>query len=129
MSLKVYRDQILEKAVKPWLKAGHRFVLEEDNDSGHGTGKRNIVRKWKEEYDLESYFNCVGAPDLSPIENAWLAPKEHVRRFAHWDDDTLRELAEEGWAELSQKTINDWIDSIPQRLKDVIANDGKFCGF
>lgn len=36
MSLQVYRDQILEPVVKPWLMEGHDFVLEEDGDSGHG---------------------------------------------------------------------------------------------
>jgi hypothetical protein len=38
MSLEMYRDQILEPIVKPWLERGDDFVLEEDNDSGHGGG-------------------------------------------------------------------------------------------
>jgi hypothetical protein len=50
MSHQVYRDQILEPIVKPWLERGDKFVLEEDNDSGHGGGdskKGNIVKTWK----------------------------------------------------------------------------------
>ena len=56
MSQRVYIDQILDPIVKPWLDQGHNFVLEEDGDSGHGPGKSNIVRTWKEEHGLEHYF-------------------------------------------------------------------------
>jgi hypothetical protein len=50
MSLSVYRNQILEPIVKPWLERGDDFVLEEDNDSGHGGDalkRRTIVQSWK----------------------------------------------------------------------------------
>ena len=36
ITAKYYRDGILEGQVKPWLNAGKAFVLEEDQDSGHG---------------------------------------------------------------------------------------------
>ena len=52
MSLQVYKNQILEPIVKPWLERGDDFILEEDNDSGHGTGPKNIVRAWKEKNRL-----------------------------------------------------------------------------
>ena len=48
MTHQVYIDSVLEAAIKPWLDQSDDFVLEEDGDSGHGTGKtRNIVKKWK----------------------------------------------------------------------------------
>ncbi len=53
MKQEVYINQILEPVVKPWLVAGHDFVLEEDSDSGHSPGKSNIVRTWKEKNGLE----------------------------------------------------------------------------
>ena len=36
MSGKVYIDAILEPIVKKWLENGEDFVLEEDEDNGHG---------------------------------------------------------------------------------------------
>ena len=46
MTHQVYIDAILDPVVKPWLDRGDDFVLEEDGDSGHGTGKRrNAVKK------------------------------------------------------------------------------------
>ena len=39
MSQRVYIDSILEPVVKSWLKRGDDFIMEEDGDSGHGSGK------------------------------------------------------------------------------------------
>lgn len=57
MSQQAYIDQILEPIVKPWIENKQDFVIEEDGDSGHGPGKSNIVRTWKQEHGLEFYFN------------------------------------------------------------------------
>ncbi|KAK4119375.1 hypothetical protein N657DRAFT_626809 [Parathielavia appendiculata] len=80
MTMQVYRDHILEPVVGGWLREGQSFVLEEDNDSSHGTSKSNIVRAWKEQSSLESFFNCAQSPDFSPIEKAWQGPKQYVKK-------------------------------------------------
>lgn len=72
-------------------------MLEEDNDSGHGLGKSNIVRTWKQKHGLQYYFNCHSSPDLAPIENAWQPAKQYVKKFPYWDEQDTRELAIEGW--------------------------------
>ena len=106
LSQAVYIEAILEGYVKGLIEEGRQFVLEEDGDSGHGPGKNNPVQKWKESHGLRFYFNCPGSPDFAPIENTWLAVKEGLRRQPHWNNEALKELAEEGWAGLSQKTID-----------------------
>ncbi|USP80407.1 hypothetical protein yc1106_07681 [Curvularia clavata] len=132
MSHQVYRDQILEPIVKPWLQQNPNFVLEEDNDSGHG-GRRstrgNIVQIWKRENGLESYFNCPGLPDLAPIENCWRPPKQFMARFPHWDEFETRKLAVEGWQKVSQHYINEQVDSMPRRLRDCVEMDGQMTGW
>ena len=104
-------------------------VLEEDGDSGHGTSKMNPVRTWKSQANLRYYFNCAHSPDLAPIENAWQALKSHLRKFAHWDEETVWALAQEGWEGLSQETINNWVDSMPLRLQRVIDANGQMTAF
>jgi hypothetical protein len=85
LSLKVYRDQILEPMVKLWLQQHPHFILEEDNDSGHGGGStRNIVANWKRDNHLDHLFNCPNSPDLAPIENCWQVMKQHLKKFPHW---------------------------------------------
>ena len=117
---------LLQRECLNWPKD---WVLEEDGDSGHGTSKRNPVRAWKAANNLISYFNCAHSPDLTPIENAWQAPKSQLRKYSHWDDETIWELALEGWEKLSQETINKWVISMPQRLQDVINRKGQLCGY
>jgi hypothetical protein len=130
MTQQVYIEQILEPIVKPWIEAGHDFALEEDGDSGHGPAHNgNIIRKWKEEHGLEYYFNCSSSPDLSPIENCWLIPKQWLRKWPHWDDTTTQELILEGWKELSQEHINKLVLTMPARLQAVIDSEGKMTGF
>ena len=130
MSRKVYRDEILEKIVKPWL-SGPPFVLEEDQDSAHGVPRegRGIVQTWKRQNNLQFYFNCSGSPDLAPIENAWQVPKQALRKFPHWTKVEMLDIATEAWEEsLPQGVINRWIDSMPQRLEDVISGQGAMTG-
>ena len=76
---------------------GDEFVLEEDRELGHGTGKtRNAVKKWKEDHYLKYYFNCASSPDLAVIENCWQPIEQHVRKYPRWDDASLEELIREG---------------------------------
>ncbi len=96
MSQQVYINQILELIVKRWIQAHQDFVLEEDGDLGHGPGKSNIMRKWKEKNGLESFFHCHNFPDLAPIKNYWQLVKQTLCKYPHWDDAAKKELIYEG---------------------------------
>ena len=52
-------------------------------------------------------------------------PKDWVKKRPHWDDELVEELAQEAWKNIPQKWINDKVDSMPQRLRDVINSDGQ----
>jgi hypothetical protein len=124
-----YIDQILNPIVLPWLVEKQDFLLEEDGDSGHGFGKgTNKVKQWKERHGLKVYQNCAGSPDITPIENSFQVPKEHIRKFTNNNIEGLRELSIEGWAKLKQETINKRVDEMPQRLQDIIDSKGKMTG-
>lgn len=132
MTHQVYIDSILEPIVRLWLEDKQDFVLEEDGDSGHVlycTGWKNPVRSWKEENGFESYFICAQSPDLSVIENCWAIPKMYTRKYPHWDDNTLKELIKEGWAQVSQEFINSRVQEISKRLRDVIVDEGEMTGY
>lgn len=135
MSHRVYIDSILGPIVKSWVldvRAGRLkpFVLEEDGDSGHGGGKKdNPVRRWKTEMSLKHYINCLGSPDLAPIENCWQAPKQALRKIPHWDDFTMQNIINDGWDLVSQPFINERVYSMPKRLQAVIDGEGAMTGY
>jgi transposase len=118
---KVYLE-ILKAEVMNWPSS---VVLEQDGASGHGKGKNSPISRWLQANNHPYYFNCPYSPDLAPIENTWVAPKAWLRKFAHWDTDTVWELAQEGWEALTQEKINMWCDSMPERLRNVIALNGQ----
>ena len=125
----VYVDSILEPVVKPWLEADDEIILEENGNSRHGTGRANLVCKWKQEHSLKSNFNCAQSSDLSPMENFWLIPKSHMRKYSHWDDSTSEELIGEGWAHVSQEFRYSKVDEMPDRLQAVLDCNGDFTGY
>ena len=89
MTGRVYIDSILEPMVKKWLDNGDDFILEEDDDSGHGhtNGRgKNPVWEWKEKNHLKRYKNCPQSPDFSIIENCWQPLKAKLDREPHWSE-------------------------------------------
>ena len=127
MNAQYYRDEILEKHVKPWLQTAD-FVLEEDRDSAHGipVDKDGVVQRWKAQNNLQFYFNCTGSPDLAPIENAWGPLKSDLRTYPHWDLQEMREIVLDSWHHhLQQRSIDKWCRSLPDRLEQVIDLCGK----
>ena len=51
-------------------------------------------------------------------------PKQHLKKFPHWDDCTTKESIFEGWDLVSQRFINEKCPSMPKRLRDVVASEG-----
>lgn len=128
MSMQVFHDIVLQPVISEWVRRGDHFVMEEDNDSGHGGGcGNNIVRRWKRAHNVNSLFTCSQSPDLiaRPIEKAFQHVKEYVRKDPYWDSETVKTAAQEGFDLLSTETVNRWIDGIPQTLKKCIENEGR----
>ena len=102
----------MEPVVKPWIERDDYFISEEDGDSGRG--KRGVnckATRWKEENNPLYDANCPHSPDLSPIENAWQLPKHTIGHVTHWDDATCIKAIKEGWAKLTQESINNCLNS------------------
>lgn len=130
ISMPEYRDIILEKTVKPWLKqlGPQAFILEEDTDCfAHGSASKvNAAQQWKEEHGLRCYFNCGESPDLSPLDSLWPPKKQwQIEPLKDWEDSTLQQAVRDVWAGIDQERINMWVDVMPQRLRQVIDSEGR----
>ena len=60
-----------------------------------------------------------------PIENSWQKPKKYTKKYPHWNEEVLKELVREAWSDLSQKSINKWVKSVPGRLQDYINSEDR----
>ena len=52
-----------------------------------------------------------------------------MSKYPHWDDTTMKALAREGWAKVSQHFINERIKTMPDRFRAVIRGGGVATGF
>lgn len=130
MSQQVYIDSVLNAIIKPLLDAGEKFIMQEDRDSGHGVAENNNkVRRYKKEIGLEYYFNPGKSPDLSVIENAFSPLKQKLANTGHWDEASLQKRAENIWDnEVSYDYINKQIESMEDRMHEILDNEGKMLG-
>lgn len=131
----VYTKEILEPYVLPCAEQAGKetYVLLEDNDSGHGTSKGARVtgpRKWKRDNGVRCIFNAPKSPDLNIVENCWQPLKEYVTRADHFDEDEVINTVHEGWDRaVKQSFINRLVDSMPDRLHQVLDRDGRISSY
>ena len=72
MNQTIYINQILKPVVEPWLQDVSKglakpSILEEDNDSGHGTGLNSMARNIKSQPypdGLASYILCLTSMNM-----------------------------------------------------------------
>lgn len=71
------------------------------------------------------------SPDLNPVENIWALLVRGVygegRQFE--DTDSLLAAINQEWANLDFNTITDLVESMKNRIFNVIFNHGKHCGY
>lgn len=51
-----------------------------------------------------------------------------MRKHPHWDEQSLMDILQEGWDNVSQEYINELVESMPKRLQDVIRLEGGMTG-
>lgn len=132
MSQECYTTQILPH-VRQWMANGdlpERFIMEEDNDSGHGTKNPNsIAYKYKQRNGISFYGNAAYSPDLAIIETCWSCPKGETRRCAHYDDNTLKQLILDGWEKVTHYMVNKMVHSMVKRMEYVKQQNGQMTAF
>lgn len=125
MNTRRYLD-LLEDDLVPYLENEMEddFIYQQDNAAIHVS--REAI-DWFEEKDVPLLPWPARSPDLNPIENLWgiLARRvyEGGRQFA-----TMRELeaeVREAWREIQPNTLESLVNSMPNRLIEVVRRNGK----
>jgi len=122
----VYLNDILKTEVQRWLDEGDtHFILEEDNDSGHGTAKGGgqELKSWKAEKGIELLPNCPRSPDLSIIENVWNHMKQSMEDKYYYSNEELEDAIQRAWNAVPQSWIDKLVDDYFERLEDVLHPD------
>ena len=95
------------------------WILMDDNATCHRSLSSN---SFKSRAGIRTLQWPACSPDLNPIENVWSLLKRSVRKSLRPEDDLsrLEFLLRDAWGKLNQATINNLIDSLPSRIRQVI---------
>jgi DDE superfamily endonuclease/Transposase/Helix-turn-helix domain len=114
--------EIVLDIVFPMLNMMENPIFQEDNAPIH---KCRQVQRLKEELEIPCMEWPPQSPDLNPIENVWRECKKWIQknRVCRNERD-LEEAVTEAWNSSTPEAIIHFIDSMPDRVLEVIKKKG-----
>lgn len=100
-------------------------VFQHDNDPKH---KASIVQTWLVENEINILDWPAQSPDLNPIEHLWDEADRRLRQYQVKisSKEALWESLQQVWGEIEVETCRKLIESLPQRINDVIRAKGGY---
>jgi transposase len=120
--------RILEGNLKPTYKKffphgkrGEQWYFLQDNDPSHTC---HAARQWFHRNGVTVVEFPPWSPDLNPIENLWSQLQIAVDTHNATDEAELEQAIEYEWSHIQTEYLITLVHSMPNRLKQVIANKG-----
>lgn len=109
-----------------WVRMNPELQLMQDGAPGHAAG--DTIQELAER-GIYPIFWPAYSPDLNPIETVWNWMKDYIED--KWGDrqlsyNELRAAVKEAWDAITVELLNDLIDSMPERCRDVIDAQGGY---
>jgi hypothetical protein len=122
----VVYQKLLQANLLPFIRrlGAGRWIFQQDNASVHASAS---TKEWLERKRLENLPWPALSPDLNPIENLWGQLARAVYDDGRKQYDTVEELRHavvQKWAEIELASLETLIESMPQRMYQVIRNGG-----
>jgi hypothetical protein len=127
MTQKYYTERLLPVYIQK-IREDSRNILQEDNDSSHGTrSKNNVAQLYKEVNSIKTLRHPAQSPDLNPIEGIWNILKMRVRkRYSDWRTmEELKQVILEEWDKITMDEIRARIAEMPARCRKLVSNGGE----
>lgn len=69
-------------------------------------------------------FLPSNSPDLNPIENVWHIMKQRITAMKPSNEQELRDAVRIAWESITPDILSNLLNSMPERMQDVIDNNG-----
>ena len=102
------------------------YYYEHDNDPKYRRGK--IVREWIKNNNVTEIIIPSYSPDLNPIENLFSVWKHRVYDRCPSTVDELKQVIREEWNNFEPSLLNKLVNSMPERCKLIVDNQGHRIG-
>ena len=83
------------------------------------------ILKWYSCCETEIEIDPPHSPDINPIENVWRIIKIKLKGHEFKNVDELKTHVKSIYDEIPISAIQNWVDSVRDRYKGVLAIDGK----
>jgi len=118
-----YRAHIVP-LVEGWMRMYPGLIFMQDNAPGHAAADtiQDLQERGIHKEEWPPY-----SPDLNPIETVWNWMKDYLQRhYGHLEFgyNRLREVVNEAWDQITESQLEELINSMEERCKDVIKAEG-----
>lgn len=103
-----------------------KHVFQQDNAPAHNAKK---TQQFFKQSKIKILNWPPNSPDLNPIENIWGILKHEVGKRMPKNREELHNVLTEEWKRIPQDTIRKCIMSMPNRIREVLDNDGEKCSY
>lgn len=107
--------------LKDHLDPNDNSIFQDDNDPKHTA---HLILNWKRDNNINSIDWPSNSPDLSPIENIWALLKNKVKKIKCRSLDDFTQAIIKSWNEIDQDAIDNTINSMSNRIIEVVKNKG-----
>ena len=99
------------------------LLLQEDNDPKH---RSKLATKWRIENGVKKIDWSSMSPDLAPIENVWQLLKMNLRKRKMTTYQQLVASIKKEWKRLSLNFAMKLVQSMDNRISEVIQSQGDY---
>lgn len=123
----ILKDE-LSGTMRAWRLTNDDFIFQHDNDPKHTSG---VASDWLDEKGIEVLTWPPYSPDLNPIEHLWDEVDRRLRQLpGNISSETdLWNKIQKVWNEIDDDYVLKLIDTMPQRIKDVLKAKGGYTGW
>lgn len=118
--------QVLETRLLPFLRRFRRkkFTFQQDNAAIH-TSKE--TKQWIKDHKIDLLDWPARSPDLNPVENLWgiLVRRIYAEGKQYATVDELKSAILEAWGNIEKTVLENLVNSMPNRMFQVINRNGK----
>ena len=118
-------QEVLEACLIPFLEEHDEIplIFQQDNASIHASAS---TKQWLADRDINVLSWPACSPDLNVLENAWgiLARRVYTNNRQFQTVAQLKMAVVEAWNELDMNLINRLVESVPNRLFQLIQRNG-----